>query len=556
MNRKFVKITLILIGVLILLGAWFLWRNVYSRDVLKVEILGVSEAEAGSRMDYVIRYKNNGNVRLENARMVFEFPDSTVIADETRNSDDERITLRGNSRVEIVIGELYPGEEKTEELKGYVFGKENSTVTAKATVYFKPKNLNIEYSADTTHTLLITGVPINFDLHVPSKVDSEKEFSFDVNYFSKIDYPIANLRIRVEYPTEFRFKESRPRPSFDNSEWEVGVLNKGDGGRLEITGALEGEPAQIRIFRASLGFWQDGRFVLLKEANKGIEIATPLLYITHRINEKPHYTASSGEYLYYEIFFRNTGDEPLENLFLTIKLGGGMIDFDRVQLDKGVFQKSTGTIIWDSKDVSELELLSSMQEGKVGFWAKVKDSVTGTNPEILVDVSLNQAKKRIVTKINTKVHFSQQVFSSRGPFNNYGPQPPQVGSSTSYAVRWHIRNTNNEVSDLKVQARLPLGVRLSGETYPSHSAITFDSISREVIWDAQSILPNSEKEVYFQIIFDPLPEHRNNLVDLILEASVSGKDSWTDATIKATSPARKTDLIDDASVSEEAGIVR
>jgi hypothetical protein len=556
MNRNFIKIALIMIGILLALGAWFLWRNVYSRDVLKLEILAVSEADAGTRIDYTVRYKNNGNVRLENARMVFEFPENTVIADELRNLDDERITLRGSNRVEIVLGELYPGEEKTEELKGYVFGKENSTVTAKVTVYFKPKNLNIEYTAETTHTLLVTGVPINFDLHMPSSVDAEKEFNFDVNYFSKIDYPISNLRIKIDYPSEFVFKESRPRPSFDKSEWEIGVLNRGEGGRLEISGILEGEPSQIKVFKASLGFWQDGRFVLLKEATRGMEIATPLLYITHRINEKPQYAANVGEYLYYEIFFRNTGDEPLEKLFLTIKLGGGMIDFDRVQLDSGVFQKSTGTIIWDSKETSELELLPPMQEGKVSFWAKVKDNVTGTNPEIEVDISLNQVKKRIITKVNTKMVFTQQVFSSKGPFNNYGPQPPQVGSSTSYTVRWHIRNTNNEVKDLKVRAKLPLEVRLSGETYPEDTRITFDPMSREVVWDVGNILPNSEKETYFQIIFDPSSQQKNELAELITEAVVSGKDNWTGSTITATSPLKKTNLPDDASITDEMGIVR
>jgi hypothetical protein len=556
MDKRIIKIILIVIAVLLVLGAWFLWRNVYSRDVLKLEIVGVSEAEAGSRIDYLIRYKNNGNARLESTRLVFEFPENTVIPEELRNSEDERIVLRGSNRVEINIGEVYPGEERTEELKGYVFGRENSTVTAKATVYFKPKNLNIEYNAETTHTLLITGVPINFDLHLPSKVDAEKDFSFDVNYFSKIDYPISNLRIKVEYPSEFKFKESRPRASFDGGEWEIGVLNRGEGGRIEISGVLEGEPSQIRAFKASLGFWQDGRFVLLKESTRGIEIATPLLYITHRINEKPQYVANPGEYLYYEVFFRNTGDEPLESLFLTVKLGGGSIDFDRVQLENGVFQKNTGTIIWDSKDVSELSLLPPMQEGKVAFWAKVKDTVSEKNPEVEIEVSLSQVKKRIITKINTKMFFSQQVFSSQGPFNNYGPQPPQVGASTSYAVRWHIRNTSNEVSDLKVRAKIPSEVRLSGETYPGTAKITFDPISREIVWDAENIGPREEKEIYFQIILDPSSQQRNSLVELVSEASVSGRDSWTGSNIRVVSSSRKTDLPDDNSITEEMGIVR
>ncbi len=556
MNKKALKIILAVIGILLLLSAWFLWRNVYSRDVLKLEVLGVSEAEAGEKVDYIVRYKNNGNARLENSRLVFEFPENTVITDELKDSQDERITLRGANRVEIALGEIYPGEERTEELSGYIFGRENSTVTAKANIYFSPKNLNIEYDANTTHTLLITGVPINFDLHLPARVDAEKDFSFDVNYFSKIDYPVSNLRIKIDYPSEFSFNESRPQPSFDDSEWEIGVLNKGEGGRVEISGNLKGEPSQIRVFRASLGFWQDGRFVLLKEATRGMEIATPLLYITHRINGKPQYIANVGEYLYYEIFFRNTGEEPLESLFMTARLDGDIVDLDRVQPESGSFQKNTGTVIWDSKDVSKLELLSPDEEGKVAFWIKIKDRINRTNPEIEVNISLSQVKKRITAKINTKMAFRQQVFFNQGPFSNYGPQPPRVGESTSYAVRWQVENTNNKVENLKIKAFLPPQVRLSGETYPGDAKITFDSDSREIIWDAGDIEPNTEKAIYFQIVFDPSPDQKDDLAQLISEAVAVGRDGWTDSTMRVISTSRETDLPDDNSISEEMGIIQ
>jgi len=555
MSKNILKIMVVIIIVLIGLSAWFWWRNIYSRDVLKLEILAASEAEAGQQIDYIIRYKNNGSTRLENPRLVFEFPENTVMAEELRSSEDDRIILRGVNRVEVGLDEISPGEERTEELTGYIFGREGATATAKATMYFKPKNLNVEYDAETTHTIQITGVPITFDFHLPSRVDAEKEFSFDINYYSRIDYPISNLRVKIDYPSEFAFSQSRPSPSFEDSEWEIGVLNKNEGARIEISGSLKGEPSQIRVFRANLGFWQDDRFVLLKESTRGTEIATPLLYITYRINEKVQHVASPGEYLHYEIFFRNTGNDPLENLFMTVKLDRDLLDFDRVQIEEGVFQRGTGTIIWDSKDISELGLLSPMQEGKVSFWAKVKDDVEKINPEIEVETSLSQIRKRITTKVNTEMTFSQGVFFGKGPFDNYGPQPPRAGFSTSYTVNWKIKNTSSEVKDLKAVATLPQGVRLSGEIYPDDAQITFDSGSREVVWNIESISPQSEKETYFQIIFDPTSEQRGDTAELISEAVAIGRDGWTDLMVRKTSPSRSTDLPDDESISEETGIV-
>ena len=557
MNKKFLRIILTGIIILILLGAWFLWRNVYSRDVLKLEILAPSEMEAGEKVEYIIRYKNNGNVRLEKPRLVFEYPENMIISEDLIETESEEIIFRGENRVELILDDIYPGEERTEELKGYIFGKENSVATAKVTIYFSPKNLNVEYDAETTHTMTITSVPVSFDFYLPSNIDAEKEFSFDINYFSRIDYPLSNLIIKAEYPSEFRFVSSRPGTLFEQSEWGIGVLNKGEGGRIEVSGTLGGEPSQTRIFKVSLGFWKEGRFILLKESIKGIEIATPLLYITHLVNERPNYTASFGEYLYYEIFFRNTGNEPLENLFMTARLSGDAIDFDRIQADVGTFQKNTKTIIWDSKIVSELESLSSMQEGKVGFWLAVKKSADkAINPEIQIDVSLDQVKKRIATKINTRMVLSQQAFFNQGPFDNYGPQPPQVGSLTSYTVRWYLVNQNNNIEDLKVKAVLPQEIRLTGEINPKEAEITFDSLSREIIWNVRNIAPNSSAEVYFQIVFDPSLNQKEELAEIISEAVVSGKDSWTKSVVYSSSPSQKTNLLDDASISEEMGIVQ
>ncbi len=556
MNKKFLKIILIGIGILILLSVWLLWRNVYSRDVLKMEILAPSEAEAGEEIDYTVRYKNNGNVRLENPRLVFEYPENSVIPEELREIESEKIIFRGDNKMELILEDIHPGEERSEDFKGYIFGREDTVATAKATMYFSPRNLNVEYDAETTHTMLITSVPITFGFHPPSNIDSGKEFSFDINYFSKIDYPLTNLRIKAEYPSDFEFKSSRPGPSFDDSEWQIGVLNKGEGGRIEVSGKIIGEPSQSKMFKIILGFWQDGRFVPLKESVRGVEIATPLLYITHLINERPHYVANAGDYLYYEIFFRNTGNEPLEDLFMTAKIEGDVIDVERVHLDKGTFQKDTKTIIWDSKDVSELEMLSSMQEEKVGFWLPVKNNIRNKNPEIEINISLNQIKKRISTKVNTRMDFVQQVFFNDGPFNNYGPQPPEVGSLTSYTVRWRIINQNNKVENLKVKATLPREVRLSGDTNPEDAKITFDSVSRELIWDIESVNPDESKEIYFQVTLDPLEEQKGELIEIMPQATAFGKDTWTQENVHSISSPIKTDLPDDASVSEEDGIVQ
>ncbi len=558
MNKKFVIFILIVGVILLLLGTWFWWSNTYSREVLKLEILGPSEVEAGSEVNYIVRYKNNGNTRLENPRLVFEFPENTIISEEWKKLENDNVILRGGGKIEISLENIQPGEERTQEFKGIVFGKEDSTIVAKAWIYYNPRNLNVEYHSETTNTIRITSVPFTFEIHLPNRTEPGTEFSFDINYFSRIDYPISNLRVKIYYPSEFEFSSSKPRPSFDNSEWEIGVLNRGQGGRIEVSGVLQGEPSSAKIFKASLGFWKDGQFVLLKESTRGIEVATPLLLITHKVNERTQYSATAGEYLHYELFFKNTGEDVLENLFLTARLNQDMVDFKSVQPGTGTFQENSGIIIWDSRSVSQLRFLPAMEEGKVDFWIKLKDNINITNPAVQIEVSLGNVRERITTKILSRVVLAQRGYFNQGPFNNYGPQPPTVGSSTSYTIHWSVTNHNNDLGDAKIRAVLPQGVRLTGEVLPDEAKIFFDPVSREVVWDIGYLPAQGDnfRETHFQIVFDPQSNQRESVAQIMSEAIFSARDSWTNSTLRAEFRAIDTTLPDDPSVTEAMGIIQ
>lgn len=556
MNKKVIKIALVIMVLLALLGAWFWFRNVYSREVVRLEILGPSEVEAGSEVTYTVRYKNNGNIRLEEPRLVFEYPETSVMTGQWLNMNDERVIVRDNRRVEILLDDLQPGEERAEEFTAIIFGIDNTTLQAVARLEYRPRGLNVRFESETSHTLRISGVPLTFEIHLPSRAEPGTEFSFDVNYFSKMNYPLTDLRIKIEYPSEFRFTSSRPKPSFENSEWEIGVLNRGQGGRIEVSGILQDSLMEAKTFEATLGFWQAGRFIPLKKSARGIELAAPPIFISYWVNERTDYSASFGEYLYYEISFLNTGETPLQDLFMTVKLDESVLDFDSVQPGLGNFQKSTGTILWDSNKVSELRFLPSMEEGRVSFWVRAKENVEGINLVIRADVLLSNVRERINTKVNSKTSIVQEGYFKLGPFSNYGPQPPTVGSLTSYSVRWRVNNRHNNLKDAKIRATLAPGVRLSGEISPEGKNIFFDSDSREVIWDIGDISAGQELEAYFQIIFDPMSNQRGDSVELVSSATFSGMDTWTESMISSSYEGVDSTLPDDPSMDQASGIIQ
>jgi len=544
---------LLLLGILLALaGFWYYQRNIFTRGILEVEILAPNEVELAKEVEYTVRYKNIGNIRLEEARIIFEYPKNSLVES-------------GKLRVEKSLDDIYPGEERTVAFRARLLGKEGGTKTAKTWLSFQPQNIKSRYESATTHTTTLTFVPLTFEIDLPSKIESGKEFRLRLNYFSNTNYPLLNLRAKIEYPPGFEFLESSPG-GIGDSEWEIGLLNKTEGGRIEILGRISGAVREKKIFRATFGSWQEGEFVLLKEAVQGIELIRPFLYITQRINGNPKYVASSGDLLHYEIFFRNLGEEPQLDLFLVVRLEGKAFDFQTLRSDQGKFEPGDNSLIWDSRDIPQLRFLDSQEERKVEFWIELKEEWGISGPEdkepvIINKVFLGQAREEFKTKVNSKLVILQKGYFEDEVFGNSGPLPPQVGQTTTYTIFWQVKNFFNDVKNVKVKSVLPSWVRLTGEIFPKGASLTFDSQSREIIWEIGDLemgkgVLNEVLTIAFQVAFTPSSSLKGQTPTLVGSSTITAQDLWTEAEIEDTAKVLDTTLPDDQTVTEQQSIVQ
>ena len=546
----FIIIAAVIVGGL---GLYYYQRNIYSKEILKLEIIGPENTDLLETIEYTVKFKNNGDTRLEQPELIFEYPEYTLPVD----YDSTRVTLSSDQ----IGGDIYPGEERTVTFKARLLGKEGDVKTAKASLSYKPKNLNAKYESSTTLTTVLNKVPLTFEFDLPSKVDSGKQLTFRLNYFSNADYPLTDLSIMVDYPSNFEFVKSTPSP-LDENEWHIGLLNKAEGGRVEITGKIMGDVGEEKVMRARLGTWYDGQFVLLKEAVKGISIIKPNLYITQQINNNPEFVADPGDNLHYEIFFRNVGQDVLTDMTLQVTLNGAALDLSTLHTVDGVFEQGDNSILWDWRRVSDLQLLSPQEEGKVEFWVKVKDSwpinsVADKNPQIKTNIYLSQAREEFITKVNSKMDYNDDVFG------NSGPIPPRVGEETTYTIIWQAKNYYNDLSNVVVKATLPNNVRLTGQIFPEDAAetFTFDSNSRELVWNVGDLLVgqgvlNTAPSIAFQIALTPSSYQRNQTAELIGEATMTAQDQWTGKNIQKIAPAVNTLLPADSSIGPSQGLVQ
>ena len=510
-----------------------------------MEILGPSESQAFEEVEYLVKYKNNGNVVLEEAQLTFQYPENSLPVDgQSQNGE----------RVIKPLEDIYPGEEKTISFKARLVGKEGDSPKAEAQLRYRPKNLKAFFESSTTFTSRIESLPLTFEIDIPSRIEAGKDLQFFLNYFSNSDWPLSGLRVKIEYPSGFEFIASRP-DALDKTEWDLPILNKTEGGRIEIKGKLSGEIKEQKVFRATIGFWRNGQFILLKEISRGAEILRPSLTIFQQINGSAEYIANSGDVLHYEIFFRNIGEEPFQDMFLVSRLESPAFDFDTLRTDFGKYNKGDNFIIWDWREVPKLRFLEGGQEGKVEFWVTLKkDWELGPqdkNLSLKNQITLSQVREDFETKINSRLEISQKGYFSDEVFGNTGPTPPRAGETTTFTVVWQVKNYYNDVSNAKVKSILPSGSRLTGRIFPEEAPLTFDSASREVVWslgdvEAGTGVTKSSPLVAFQIAFTPDSGERGDLPPIIGQAVISGQDTWTEKNLQFDASALTTALPDDS----------
>ncbi|MFA5714502.1 MAG: hypothetical protein WC998_02015 [Candidatus Paceibacterota bacterium] len=525
MKKRFIFPALVIILIII---ASFSWQSMsFSKEVLKIEILAPEKTAIGEDIEYIVKLKNNGNIRLEKPELIFNYPENSIV-----ENNDGKIKVMSS---EQLGGDIYPGEERSFKFNVRLLGKENDTTVAKASVSFQPKDLKTRSEVSTTFTTVLGKIPLNLSLDIPSSTGTGKALTLKVNYTSSVDYSLKDLTCYVTYPEGFEFLYSLPK-GVDSTQFDIPVLNEAGSGKIEISGILNGQSMEQKVFRAKIGIWQGGNFILLKEVIKGVEMVAPSLYVTQKVNNDENYIASVGDQLHYEITFRNVGDEQMKDLVLIARLEGDALNMSSIKTTNGKLTQGDTSIIWDN--IPELQTLEVGQAGKVEFWvnAMPMEGLSGKNMIIKDKVTIGQARQDFLTKVNSNIFAEQKIYPENKYFENSGPYPLETGKKTYLTVEWKAISSYNDLEKTKIVTALPESLTFEKKTYPEGMEITYDEATREVVCNIGSLPAGSgtvkdPKICAFQVSIQP--QIADEVITLLGSAQLSGVDQWTNRTLTA-----------------------
>lgn len=561
------------VSVLVTIFVLFGGANTISGNNVDITILGPVSIGGGENLSLDITVVNKNNTTLSSADLVIEFPDGT------KQSGNTTSDLK---KYRQTLGDISPSAIAKQNVKAILFGEENSKKIIKVGVEYRVTGSSATFYKEKDYEITITSSPVRVTVSSLKEVTANQQITITVDIDSNSTSILNDIMIKAEYPFGFTFKSSNPSSVSEDNTWKLGDLSPKDHRTIKINGTLEGQDNEERTFRFNIG---------REDKNETSQIGTTFLSSLQTVViKKPfisvglsldgdsstkEFVAKSGRSISGTIIWANNLPTSVSNVSIEVKLTGQSLDRTSVNAERGFYKSVNNTIVWDKSTVSEFGALSPGENGRFNFSFSSQNISSGSalNPQISVDVSvkgdrtsetntiesLSSFVSRIV-KVASNLKLTSKALYFTGPISNSGPIPPKVDTETTFTIVWTLTNSVNSISGARVTTTLPPYVKFTGILNPTSERITYNEVSGEIAWDAGDVLTGAgsskpAKEVAFQVSMIPSTTQVGSFPVIINESTVTGDDTFANASVKDTKQALTTILNSDPGYRDGLGLV-
>src|SRR3989344_5765229 len=571
MKKVFVFALLFFIATLIVGGFVFLGRaNFISSKNVEVTVLGPSIVSAGEAFELGLSIANKNNADLELANLSIQYP----VGARSPGGSSQNLTF---SKEEL--GTINAGGETTRNVRTILLGSIGETKEFKFSVEYRVKGSNATFYKDKLFEVVIGNAPVTVSAESPEFVTSGEEFETEVSVVLNSPDILRDVVLKAEYPYGYFVSSAQPVAVLDNNIWMLGDLSPGDKKTVKIRGKLNGQNEEERTFRFYVGVSDGGTSRNLKIALASIlntvAINRPAIGLGISFNgeDVSSYVAPAARSISTSIRFQNNLPDKLLNPRLEVRLSGAALDKSTITAFNGGFYDSLNSkIVWQLTNSLGVQELAPGDASQINFnfSSLPKEVLTSSNSDISLNFTLSgtpvgssnqiSVSESRTVKIASQINLASKVLRSIGPFTNRGPMPPKVETETTCTVILSVGNTQGDIVQANVTARLGPGVKWIGAASAASEDISYNAVSNTVTWDLGTLSSGSGfsstgREVAFQIGLTPSTSQIGTVPVLVSGITFIGQDTETGLEVRATNPPLSTRLTSDPSFIQGDDIV-
>jgi hypothetical protein len=553
-RRSFLK-TFLMLSVLFFIVALgiasyviFGGRNIISSENVEISVSGPISISGGETLSLDVIISNKNNTDLELTDLIIEYPEGT------RSPDNLSTEL---PRERFSMGRIISGGKNSQKVQAILFGEEGDRHKIKMTLEYRVTGSSAIFFKEREYEVEISSSPVSFNIESLIDVNSGQEITLDIFLKSNSNSLIEDLMFIIEYPFGFTFKDSTPSPSFDQNIWKIGDLSPGEERKITISGKIEGQDGEERVFRLFSGIQSDKSEKELQTAfissTRSVFIKKPFLSIDVSLdgNSSLNHNASMDRSVKVDVSWRNNLSTSVANVEIEASISG---DYDEpsIFVEKGFYDSINNIVLWSQERNEVLESVKPGQSGNVSFRFSSSEFAGSSlvNPEVKIIFNvrgrrlsetnvaeeIESSAERLI-RFNSELSVVPRIIHFSSPISNSGPIPPKAESKTTYNVIWTVSNTVNNISDAVVSARIPSYVGWTGNVLSNGEDVSFNPVTREVTWNVGNVLAGTgsrvlPREAVFQIALLPSLSQVGEAPVLIERVRIAGKDLFTGTVIE------------------------
>ena len=562
--RKFFYFSLGFAGLAIVFAAIILFTGggVISNNSIDINVIGNSFTAGGEELPLQVEIVNKNTSDLELADLFIEYDkggDASGGATHVRDLNS--------------LGTIPAGKSVTKSFFVTLYGTEGSAQNIDFTLQYRLSGSNAIFVKKSSFPVTINSAPVSLSVDSPENLTPNQELTFTVKTKSHSTKSLSGLLLHVDYPTGFNFVKADPSPDSLNNTWDLGDLAPGAERAIKITGTVYGQDGEDRAFHIYTGAASASDAtkigVTYNSILEKVALVKPFIGAQISINGSSDSTVavSSGGTIAVQVNYVNNLPTQVTNAEVTMQISGNAFDESSIRVPKGFYDSKKHTVTWNADTDPNLASLQPSDNGQLSLefavppllasgqilgspQVKFSVSIKGKQPDQGGSVNGVSNFTTATAVVSSDLGFSSQAFYHSGPFTNTGTLPPKANQPTTYTITWSVTNSANALASGMATAQLPSYVDWVGTISPSTEKITYDDTTHTIHWNIGSIpagtgLTGTPHTVSFQVRLNPSSSQVGSTPKLVLDTSVTAKDTFTGAMLSTNRSSVSTLLQND-----------
>lgn len=531
--------------------------NRISSENIDISLNGPNTIGGGEKIDVQIGLSNQNAVAIESATLIVRYPSGSRTTEEPiENLFEERIW----------IDTMNPGEAKNISIQASVFGEEGDEKEINATLEYRIAGSNGTFYIDAEPLKFqIVSSPIVMQVKSVRKVASGQEVEVQVEVKSNASSEFKNLLISASYPNGFSYKQSSPEPVFGQNVWRIEELKPEQSTLITIKGTIKGLTDEALRLNFSAGPADpNNQFIVgatLTDAYTEFQIEKPFIDVEVLVNgeNKSPAILESGQDAGVQIKVNNTLDESVYDMVVEVVPGGNALQTGSIKSRRGYYDSNTGIMRWEVANNEDLAQVLPGESRTLDFSILAGASQSTASFDLVVNVygrrvAERSAQEQLVGTVLVQAKYSSNISVNGMAKYISGPIPPKVGQSTSYSITLKAAAGINDTTNAVLKTQLPIYVIWENE-YAADGTVTYNTVSRELEWQAGNIDGGKSKDLVFKVSLVPSSSQVGTKPVLVNKQTFTAKDRFTTASLTAESPLITTELPQSSGYEENNGKV-